>query len=108
MFGNEIMRGESSFAGQFPMDLEQIYPWPNFYNSKMEMYIAKEEYIAGSFGIETRYPFLDKEVVQEFLWLSHELKNKYYKSVVHQYLTTNNFPFDLNNKIGFQANRGLV
>tara|TARA_B100001113_G_C21111378_1_gene623410 strand:- start:821 stop:2128 length:1308 start_codon:yes stop_codon:yes gene_type:complete len=108
MFGNEIMRGESSFAGNFPTNLEDIYPWPNFYNSKMEMYIAKEEYIAGTFGIETRYPFLDKEVVQEFLWLDHNLKNKYYKSVVHEYLTINNFPFDLNSKIGFQANRGLV
>ena len=48
----------------------------------MEMYIAKEEYVAGAFGIETRYPFLDVQVVQEFLWLLPELKNGrfYYSS----------------------------
>ena len=38
----------------------------------------KEEIIGGSHGIEQRYPFLDKEVVQEFLWLKPELKNKYF------------------------------
>ena len=26
------------------------------------------------FGIETRYPYLDKNVVQEFLWLDNDLK----------------------------------
>ena len=71
------------------------------------MYIAKEEYVAGSFGIETRYPFLDTQLVQEFLWIESDLKNKYYKSVVHEYLMRNNFPFDENNKIGFQADRNL-
>ena len=29
----------------------------------------KEEMVAGAYGIETRYPFLDRDVVQEFLWL---------------------------------------
>jgi len=72
------------------------------------MYIAKEEYVAGSFGIETRYPFLDIDVVQEFLWLTPELKNKSYKSVVGEYLLKNKFPIDVNKKIGFQANRNLV
>jgi len=33
----------------------------------MESYLAKEEYVGGAYGIESRYPFLDKKVVQEFL-----------------------------------------
>jgi asparagine synthetase B (glutamine-hydrolysing) len=72
------------------------------------MYISKEEHVAGMYGIETRYPFLDKDVVQEFLNLKCELKNKNYKSVLHEYLTKNNFPFLVNRKIGFQANVNLI
>ena len=67
----------------------------------MESYLAKEEYVAGAYGIETRYPFLDIDVVQEFLWLTPELKNRYYKSVLHDYLSHNNYPFKEGEKIGF-------
>ena len=42
--------------------------------------------MAGAFGIETRYPFLDKAVVQEFLSLAPELKNGKYKSVLRNLL----------------------
>ena len=87
----------------FPNDLSSIYPWPNFYESSQEAFLTKEEYVAGAYGIETRYPFLDKDVVQEFLWLRPELKNKYYKSVLHNYLVENNFPFELDVKRGFSV-----
>lgn len=109
IFGRKIMGdNQSTFGGIFPDDLKPHFPWKNFFDGTQEMYIAKEEYVAGSFGIETRYPYLDEDVVQEFLWLSPELKNKSYKSVVYEYLNNNNFPIDLNQKIGFQANRNLV
>lgn len=109
MFGTKIMgEQQSTFGGIFPEDITSYFPWKNFFDGTMEMYIAKEEYVAGSFGIETRYPYLDQNVVQEFLWLSSELKNKFYKSVISEYLIRNNFPIDLNKKIGFQANRNLV
>lgn len=109
MYGRKIMGDQqSTFGGVFPNDLKPFFPWKNFFDGTMEMYIAKEEYVAGSFGIETRYPFLDTEVVQEFLWLSPELKNKHYKSVIHAYLEKNSFPFDANKKVGFQANRNLL
>ena len=36
----------------------------------VEDYLAKEESTAGAHGVETRYPFLDRGLVQEFLWLS--------------------------------------
>jgi asparagine synthetase B (glutamine-hydrolysing) len=63
--------------------------------------LAKEEYVAGAYGIEARYPFLDKQVVQEFLWLDVNLKNSTYKSVLHDYLTQNAYAFIPNQKIGF-------
>ena len=108
MFGRKLYNNQSTFSGVFPDYLEPHFPWKNFFNGTQEMYIAKEEYVAGSFGIETRYPFLDAQVVQEFLWLSPGLKNRYYKSVVYEYLNRNDFPVDTNKKIGFQANKGLV
>jgi asparagine synthetase B (glutamine-hydrolysing) len=91
----------SNFGGFFPEDLSTIFPWASFYGSSQETYIAKEEHVAGSFGIETRYPYLDKYVVQEFLSLTSTLKNSKYKSVLYNYLTQNNYPFCENEKIGF-------
>ena len=85
----------------FPKNLNTIFPWNSFYKSSQESYLAKEEYSSGMWGIETRYPFLDKDVVQEFLWLSPDLKNKNYKSVLHEYFINNNFPFDEGRKVGF-------
>jgi asparagine synthetase B (glutamine-hydrolysing) len=93
----------SEFGGLFPKDLSTIFPWPNFFESSQEAFLVKEEYIAGAFGLETRYPFLDKDVVQEFLWLDSELKNKHYKSVLHNYLKQNNFPFEEDKKRGFSV-----
>ena len=63
----------------------------------------KEEYVSGSHGIEGRYPFLDKEVVQEFFGLKPELKNKFYKSVLHNYMEINDYPFDISQKVGFNC-----
>jgi len=51
----------SNFGGLFPDDLATIFPWGSFFGSTMESYLAKEEYVGGSFGIEVRYPFLDKD-----------------------------------------------
>jgi hypothetical protein len=59
--------------------------------------------VAGSHSIETRYPFLDKDVVQEFLWLTPELKNKTYKAPIYEYLKRNNFPFAEGKKIGLRV-----
>ncbi len=99
-FNGTKFYGHSEFGGKFPEDLETIFPWYSFYEGTQLQYLNKEEYIAGHHGIEARYPFLDKELVQEFLWLSCKLKNSKYKSVINEYLTRNNFPF-INEKIGF-------
>tara|TARA_R100001463_G_scaffold92749_4_gene147541 strand:+ start:651 stop:1967 length:1317 start_codon:yes stop_codon:yes gene_type:complete len=104
--GNKIY-DHSSFGGKFPDDLNGFFPWHSFYDGTQIQYLNKEEYVAGSFGIETRYPFLDKDLVQEFLWLSVGLKNKQYKAPLHHYLQINNFPFEAGRKTGFQANSNL-
>ena len=100
-FNGEKKFMHSNFGGLFPEDLSTIFPWASFYGSTMVSYLAKEEYVAGSYGIETRYPYLDKYVVQEFLWLDSKLKNSKYKSVLDNYLTTSKYPFESNIKRGF-------
>lgn len=90
---------QSTFKGKFPKKLTNQL-WENFYGGLQYSYLGKEEYVAGSHSIETRYPFLDKNVVQEFLQLKCELKNKYYKAPIHEYLKRNNFPFKEGVKIG--------
>ena len=100
-FGGVKKTNHSNFGGLFPDDLSTIFPWASFYYSSMESYLAKEEYVAGLHGLEARYPFLDRDVVQEFLWLTPELKNSQYKSVLDNYFVQNNFPFSRGEKKGF-------
>ena len=98
----------SSFGGIFPDSLEGFFPWHSFYDGTQIQYLNKEEYVAGSYGIETRYPFLDTKLVQEFLWLTSELKNKYYKAPLCEYLINNQFSFQRGIKTGFSANKNLI
>lgn len=91
----------STIGGYFPENLSDVFPWKNFFHNTQLAYLMKEEYTAGAYGIEVRYPFLDKYVVQEFLWLSNKLKNSMYKSPIDNYFTMNKFPYKKNQKIGF-------
>lgn len=93
----------STIGGHFPNNLAEVFPWKNFFGNTQRAYLAKEEYVSGTFGVEGRYPFLDRMVVQEFLWLRPELKNKNYKSVIHQFLEKNQFPYDHEIKLGFNC-----
>ena len=90
---------QSNFQGIFPDELNE---WKNFNGDCQRDYLNKEEYVGGAFAIETRYPFLDKELVQEFLWLKPELKNKNYKAPIFEYLTRNSVPFNKEVKKGFR------
>lgn len=97
----------SSFGGLFPKDLSSLFPWRSVFLGTQRDYLMKEEVVAGSHGLEARYPFLDRTVVQEFLWLSQEVKNELYKRPVHDFLTSLGYPLDLGNKDGFAAGRNL-
>jgi asparagine synthetase B (glutamine-hydrolysing) len=95
--GNKHFR-HSEFGGLFPKEQKL---WYSFNDGTQIQYLNKEEYTAGHFGIEARYPFLDKQLVQEFLWLTPEVKNRNYKSPLHDYLNSQTFPFDKGKKLGF-------
>ena len=102
-FGGKKIYKHSGFGGLFPSSLEGFFPWYSFWDGTQVQYLNKEEYVAGHFGIETRYPFLDNDLVQEFLWLSPQLKNKKYKSVLDEYLIVNDFPYQAAEKRGFHV-----
>jgi asparagine synthetase B (glutamine-hydrolysing) len=100
----------STIGGYFPDDLAKVYPWENFYGGTQEEFLAKDENVGGTYGLECRYPFLDFAVVQEFLWLKNELKNSHYKSPIHHVLTKRGYPMAPNglfSKVGFRANSGF-
>jgi asparagine synthase (glutamine-hydrolysing) len=75
-------------------------PWRNFYGGWNAAFIAAQESIAGAYGLETRYPFLDYKLVQTFLSLPNDLKSKVYKAPITHILKKYSFPYH-DFKIGF-------
>lgn len=99
----------SCFGGKYPDNLLDIVSnnpnddviWKSFYGHALKDFIYKEEIVGGVHGIECRYPFLDKKVVQEFLWLSKDLKNKTYKGCIDFLLNKFDYPYNKDFKTGF-------
>lgn len=110
-FNGIKLKAHSSLKGIFPEDLKTVFPWTNFYYGSQRKFLAKEENIAGQFGIEARYPFLDKNVIQEFLNLSLDLKHKFYKAPIHKTLIDLNYPITSTKnkkfKVGFKSKSNL-
>eukprot|EP00440_Ansanella_granifera_P053061 gb/GFBE01057528.1/.p1 GENE.gb/GFBE01057528.1/~~gb/GFBE01057528.1/.p1 ORF type:complete len:398 (+),score=40.88 gb/GFBE01057528.1/:1-1194(+) len=107
-FGGKKWCPQSSFGGLFPDDLSDIFPWREFFLSTQRDYLHKEEHVAGAHGVEARYPFLDPRVVQEYLWLSPEVKNREYKAPLHDAFESWGYPFEKRKKTGFAAMANLI
>ena len=55
-----------------------------------------------------RYPFLDVDLVQEFLWLSAPLKNRAFKHPLYEYMSGAQYPIHpRRKKLGFDAKANL-
>ena len=101
-FNNQKYTFDKPNPEKFGDNLSTLFPWQNFYYGAQMSYLAKEESVGGSYGLETRYPLLDKYVVQEYLNLLPKLKNQFYKSPITNFLIENNYPLRLDNrKSGF-------
>jgi asparagine synthetase B (glutamine-hydrolysing) len=101
--GDEIFSDYGNETNKTASILELNYTnvrskWPNFDSGYGRNIIQMFERVAGCYGIEARYPFLDKHVVQEFLWLNDTLKNKEFKQCLSQYMKLNKFPYLENKK----------
>lgn len=97
-------------AGHYGNDMTKYFPWKNFNGYRMIDFAYKDESVGGSYGIEVRYPFLDRSLVQEFLKIDNKLKNKNYKSPLYHYLINSNYPFleGTKYKVGFRATANLT
>lgn len=100
-FGGKPMYHHSQFGGLFPEQLHGFFPWKKFYGDTQRSYLFKDEYILGRFGIEGRYPFLDKAAVQQFLSLTADRKNAAYKAPLNHFLRRHGYPFESETKRGF-------
>ena len=100
-FKGKKIFSHSNFGGLFKESLQSYFPWPSFYCSTMRAYLMKEELVAGSFGIEGRYPFLDVELTQRWLSIKATLKNSKYKAAIAQFLDRCNFHYVPDEKLGF-------
>lgn len=108
-YGGEKIYAHSEFGGLFPENLEEIFPWKKFYWDTQRSYLFKEEVIFGHFGIESRYPFLDTNVVREYLNLTADLKNKCYKAPIQYFFDKYQYPYENGVKRGFTPkNRTLL
>jgi len=87
----------SYFRGQWE---KATKPWPNFFGGWNRVFLEATERIVGHYGIETRYPFLDRAVVQAFLDLSPEAKGRRYKGCISHRMDALNYPYH-DRKIGF-------
>jgi len=110
--GDEVMNIAKYYShgvgnpSRFPKNLEKVFPWKNFFEGSMKNYIKGDEYVGGCYSFETRFPFCDKYLVQEFLWLTPDLKNRFQKydqkPALVQYLIKEKYPF-CEKKYGFDV-----
>ncbi len=68
-------------------------PWKNLMGGWNRIFIGGIERISGLFGIETRYPFLDFDLVQEYINLNPKLKMSGYKPPITNRLIELGFPY---------------
>lgn len=99
-YGGDETLSANEVGGCFSEDLHAVFPWKNFFGGTQHVYLHREEYVCALYGIQPRFPFLDIQLVQEFLWLDYKLKNEYYKSPVSAYFQKEKFPYHTE-KIGF-------
>ena len=100
-FKGKKIFSHSNFGGLFKESLQGYFPWPSFFSSTMRAYLMKEELVAGSFGIEGRYPFLDTQLVQAWISVTSSLKNSQYKGALALFMKNHDFYFSSDVKLGF-------
>lgn len=87
---------------KFPEDLTTIFPWFHFEENNVRKICDNWETSFLYHGVEGRNCFLDKRLIQEFLWLTPKLKNKRYKHFIKDYLENRNLQLP-SKRVGFRA-----
>jgi asparagine synthetase B (glutamine-hydrolysing) len=85
--------------GSFPASLQLVWPWHNF-NGRQQLINTRIDFIAGYFGLETRNPLLDVDLVQAWLNTKSKMKNSY-KSWMKAYMDEEKYPYTMKKIHGF-------
>ena len=88
----------------FPSDLNNYFPWSNLFDNGNYAFPAQFTFICYYFNINILFPILNRNILQEFLNINHNLKNSNNKAPLDFIMTKYNYPFNKNVKIGFGTN----
>jgi len=93
-FAGKRLAPSSQWGGFWPNDttLAAFFPWKPFQESTQRNYLAKDEYVTGTYGVEGRFPVLDAEVVQATISLTPKLKNTLYKAPIQLFFQRHDYP----------------
>lgn len=80
--------------GSFPQSLQLVWPWHN-HNRQMQLTNTRIDFIMGYFGLESRNPMLDVNLVQAWINTSCDLKNKGNKSWMKAYMDQEKYPYTM-------------
>lgn len=78
----------------FASALELLWPWHN-YKGRSMLACTRMDFICGYFGLESRNPLYDINLVQSWLNTTTQLKNKGYKSWMKHYMDQENYPHSM-------------
>jgi asparagine synthetase B (glutamine-hydrolysing) len=81
-------------SGRWPDALEMVWPWHS-YKDRLSLNNMRPDFICGFFGVESRNPLLDVNVVQAWLNTTSDLKNSGYKSWMVKYMEQEKYPYTL-------------
>jgi hypothetical protein len=84
------------FTGRFERDTKEM----DFFTQMLYPLLWSNVVIDKAYGIETRYPFLDVRVVQEYLYLTDSMKDVVRKAPMEHLLALNDIPV-MKNAPGF-------
>ena len=90
-------------AFKFPNKLEDIFPWPDFDQNRTLKLCKLWDLAAYKNGVDYRFCFADRVLMQEFLNLSPELKNVKYKYHISVVLEQRGFDLSQFKKLKFVA-----
>jgi hypothetical protein len=84
-----------------PTNLNDIFPWEHFEGGRMRYILDNWETQMLHEAVEVRNCFLDRDLVQEFLWLCSYLKNERFKHFLKTYLEAHGLQLDYSNQTRF-------
>lgn len=88
------LSNHSTIGGLWPKDLETVWPWWDTYKW-LESELFYNDFIGGINGLETRFPLIDKQLIQAWLNTSNDIKNSGYKAWICNYLDQYKYPYTL-------------